>query len=473
MGFDGEGMLRKCIFFHTSVAALARICFAGRLIMNVALDYQKNCVVTLEIDLPSDRVSKEWNTISKEFQKQARMPGYRPGKAPASLIATRYAKDIEEEVKTKLVGEAIREAIKTHNIKIHAVEDVEKVEIAADKSMKILAKVIQTPDFELPDYKNITVEVAKKPVTDEDVESFLEYLRDPHSKFEPITDRALAMGDYAVVTYEGTVDGGPISAIAPKAPNQIQGRRNAWVLMDAGTLIPGFANAIEGLEIGQDRTITLDVPESFPLEELRNRKVTYAVTLHSINTRTPAPLDDELAAKIEPGLTLAELRQKIRERHEESAKHQFEMAKKNALVAKLLSLFTCELPERLVESETSYILKDIVSESQSRGISDDEIKAHTAEIINNASQTASDRVRSNFLLTRIADAEKIEETDAEVYQAILQVAQREQMPVKKLAGELARSGGINRLRDQIRITKALDLIASSAIVAEPVAPQAA
>ena len=93
--------------------------------MNVALDYQKNCVVTLEIDLPSDRVSKEWNTISKEFQKQARMPGYRPGKAPASLIATRYAKDIEEEVKTKLVGEAIREAIKTHNIKIHTVEDVE------------------------------------------------------------------------------------------------------------------------------------------------------------------------------------------------------------------------------------------------------------------------------------------------------------------------------------------------------------
>ena len=212
--------------------------------MNVALDYQKNCVVALEIDLPSDRVSAEWNTIAKEFQKQARLPGYRPGKAPASLIASRYAKDIEEEVKTKLVGEAIREAVKTNNIKIHAVDNVEKAEIAADKSMKILATVIQTPDFELPDYKNISVEVAKKTVTDEDVESFLEYLRDPHSKFDPVTDRALAMGDYAVVTYEGTVEGEPISKIAPKAPTQIQGRRNAWVLMDEGTLILGFAKAI-------------------------------------------------------------------------------------------------------------------------------------------------------------------------------------------------------------------------------------
>ena len=441
--------------------------------MNVALDYQKNCVVALEIDLPSDRVSAEWNTISKEFQKQARLPGYRPGKAPASLIASRYAKDIEEEVKTKLVGEAIREAVKTKNIKIHAVDNVEKAEIAADKSMKILATVIQTPDFELPDYKNITIEVAKKTVTDEDVEGFLEYLRDPHSKFDPITDRALAMGDYAVVTYQGTVDGEPISNIAPKAPTQIQGRRNAWVLMDEGTLIPGFAKAIEGMEIGQERTFTLDVPESFPLEELRNRKVTYAVTLHSINTRTPAPLDDELAAKIEPGQTLEGLRKKIRERQEESAEYQFEMAKKNAVVEKLLGLFTCELPERLVASETAYILKDIVGESQARGISDEEIKSHTDEIVQNASKTASDRVRSNFLLTRIADEEKIEETDAEVYQAILQIAEREQKPVKKLAGELARSGGVNRLRDQIRITKALDLIASGATVTEPAAPQAA
>ena len=440
--------------------------------MNVALDYQKNCVVVLDIDLPSDRVSTEWNTIAKEFQKKARLPGYRPGKAPASLIATRYAKDIEEEVKTKLVGEAIREAVKTHNLKIHAVEEVEKVEIAADKTMKILAKIVQNPEFELPDYKNITVEVEKKTVTDKDVEALLEYLRDPHSKFDPVTDRPLAMGDYAVVTYEGTVEGEPISQIAPKAPAQIQGRRNAWVLMDEGTLIPGFAKAIEGMEIAQERTFALEVPESFPVEELRNRPVTYAVTLHAINTRTPAPLDDELAAKIEPGQTLEGLRKKIRERQEENAAYQFEIAKRNAVVTKLLSLFTCELPERLVESETNYILKDIVGDSQARGISDEEIKAHTQEIIQNASQTASNRVRSNFLLARIADEEKIEETDAEVYKAVLEMAERQQVPVKKMVGELSRGGGINRLRDQIRITKALDLLASGATVTQPAASQA-
>jgi len=461
------------IFFQSPVAPLALFCFAGGLNMNVALDYRKNCIVALEIDLPSDRVNQEWNTIAKEFQKQARIPGYRPGKAPASLISSRYAKDIEEEVKTKLVGEAIREAIKTKDIKIHSVEDVEKAEIAADKSMKILATVIQTPDFELPDYKNITVEVAKKTVTDEDVERFLEYLRDPHSKFNPVTDRPLAMGDYAVVTYQGSVDREPISQIAPKAPTQIQGRRNAWVFMDEGTLIPGFAKALEGLEIGQEHTFTLDVPEAFPLEDLRSRQVTYAVTLHAINTRTPAPLDDELAAKIEPGQTLEGLRKKIRERQEESAQYQFEISKKTAVVEKLLSLFTCELPERLVANETTYALKKIVGESQDRGIPDEDIKSHTGEIVEIASKTASSRVRSDFLFSRIADEEKIEETEAELYQAILEYAESQQKPVKKVAGELARNGGMSRLREQIRCTKALDLVVSGATVIEPAAPQAA
>lgn len=440
--------------------------------MNVALDYQKKCVVALEIDLPSDRVSAEWNTVAKEFQKKARLPGYRPGKAPASLIATRYAKDIEEEVKTKLVGEAIREAVKTHNLKFHAIEEVGKVEIAADKTMKILARIVQDPEFTMPDYKNITVEVEKVVVTDDNVTAYLDYLRDPHSKFDPVTDRPLAMGDYAVVTYEGSVEGEPISQVAPKVPAQIQGRRNAWLLMDGGTLIPGFAKAIEGMEIAQERTFALEVPESFPVEELRNRQVTYAVTLHAINTRTPAPLDDELAAKIEPGQTLEGLRKKIRTRQEENAEYQFEMAKRNAVVTKLLSLFTCELPDRLVESETNYILKHIVGESQARGISDEELKAHTQEIVQNASKTASDRVRSNFLLARIADEEKIQETDAEVYKAVLAMAEQQQTPVKKMVGELSRNGGINRLRDQIRITKALDFLASGVTVIQPAAQQA-
>ena len=441
--------------------------------MNVALDYQPNCIVNLEIDLPADKVATEWNKVAKEYQKQARIPGYRPGKAPMAMIESRYGREIESEVSDSLSYEAVVEASKEKNLRLHAIEKISESSIAADKSMKIRATVVRTPDFDLPEYKNLALEVYKRPVTEADVDQLLEYLRDPHSTFEPVTDRALAMEDFAVVTYEGKIEGQPLAEVAPKAPAQLGGRRNGWVLMSEGTLIPGFAKAIEGMKIEEQRTFTLEVPETFPVPEIQGKKVDYTVTLHGINLRKLAPLDDALAAKIEPGSTLESLKQKIRERQQESADYQFDVGKRNAAVKKLLGLFTCELPEQAVAAETGSILKDIVAESQARGMSDDDLKSSTDQIVETASESARERVRANFVLLRIAEQEKIEETEAELYQAVLEMSERHRVPVKKLVKDLSRKGGIGRIREQIRITKALDYVVSSATVTELSEPKEA
>jgi trigger factor len=441
--------------------------------MNVALDYQPNCIVNLEIDLPADKVATEWNKVAKEYQKQARIPGYRPGKAPMAMIESRYGREIESEVSDSLSYEAVVEASKEKNLRLHAIEKISESSIAADKSMKIRATVVRTPDFDLPEYKNLALEVYKRPVTEADVDQLLEYLRDPHSTFEPVTDRALAMEDFAVVTYEGKIEGQPLTEVAPKAPAQLAGRRNGWVLMSEGTLIPGFAKAIEGMKIEEQRTFTLEVPETFPVPEIQGKKVDYTVTLHGINLRKLAPLDDALAAKIEPGSTLESLKQKIRERQQESADYQFDVGKRNAAVKKLLGLFTCELPEQAVAAETGSILKDIVAESQARGMSDDDLKSSTDQIVETASESARERVRANFVLLRIAEQEKIEETEAELYQAVLEMSERHRVPVKKLVKDLSRKGGIGRIREQIRITKALDYVVSSATVTELSEPKEA
>lgn len=441
--------------------------------MNVALDYHPNCIVNLEIDLPADKVATEWNKVAKEYQKQARIPGYRPGKAPMAMIESRYGREIESEVSDSLSYEAVVEASKEKNLRLHAIEKISESSIAADKSMKIRATVVRTPDFDLPEYKNLALEVYKRPVTEADVDQLLEYLRDPHSTFEPVTDRALAMEDFAVVTYEGKIEGQPLAEVAPKAPAQLAGRRNGWVLMSEGTLIPGFAKAIEGMKIEEQRTFTLEVPETFPVPEIQGKKVDYTVTLHGINLRKLAPLDDALAAKIEPGSTLESLKQKIRERQQESADYQFDVGKRNAAVKKLLGLFTCELPEQAVAAETGSILKDIVAESQARGMSDDDLKSSTDQIVETASESARERVRANFVLLRIAEQEKIEETEAELYQAVLEMSERHRVPVKKLVKDLSRKGGIGRIREQIRITKALDYVVSSATVTELSEPKEA
>ncbi|MFM8365189.1 MAG: trigger factor [Verrucomicrobiota bacterium] len=434
--------------------------------MNVALDPQPNCIVNLDIELPADRVAKEWNSVAKEYQKQARLPGYRPGKAPMSMVESRYGREIESEVRHSLSREAVIEAVKANKISLHAIKEIPEITIAPDKTMKIRAVVIRTPDFDLPDYKNLQLEVPRRVITDADVDQLLEYLREPRSTFDPITDRPLAMDDFAVVTYEGTVEEKPLAEFAPQAPAQLSGRRNAWLLMSEGTLVPGFAKAIEGMSIDEQRTFTLEVPATFPVAEIQGKKVTYSVTLHGINVRRMPPLDDALADKIEPGSTLESLKEKIRERQQESSDYQFDMAKRNVAVKKLLSLVTCELPEEAVAAETGSILKDIVAESQARGLSDDEIKSNTDQIVASASEGARERVRANFLLLRIAAQEKIEETEAELYQALFEMAQRQEIPIKKLAKDLSRGAGIGRLREQIRITKALDYVVSNATVTE-------
>lgn len=435
--------------------------------MNVVCDPQPNCIVNLQVELPADQVMSEWQSIAKDFQRQARIPGYRPGKAPQSLIDTRFAKDIRDELEKKLLRDSINEAIKQKNLRVLSVSKVEDVQIGDDKTMRYRASVVTAPEFELPDYSAITVELEKRPVTEEDVQKWLEQFRDPHATFEAVEGRPLAMGDYAVVTYEGKIGDQLLSEALPKAPAQLLGRRNAWVFVDEGTLVPGFAKAVEGMAVNEERTFTLDVPADFPLADLRGSKVTYSATLHGINVKQLPPLDDALAEKIEPGKTLETLRAEIRERLENLAESQFQNGKRNAALKQLLSLVQCELPAQTVQREVSSILREIVQENQVRGVSDDELRTHQDELVGLAQQSALDRVRGNFLLLRIAEKEKLEVNDTDMLMAVSEMARRYEIPVKKLVKDLQSREGFGPIREQILMGKALDLIAANVTVTEP------
>ncbi len=421
----------------------------------------------MQVELPSDRVSREWQIVAKDFQRHARLPGYRPGKAPQAMIDAKFGKDIREELQNKLVRESLNEAIKQKELKVLSVSDVSGVEIGADKTMRFTAMVVTIPEFELPDYSQIPVELAKREVSEEDVEKWLEQFREPHAAFEPVTDRALTMGDYAVMTYEGKQGDVLLTDALPKAPAQLQGRRNGWIFVDEGTLVPGFAKAIEGMNINDERTFTLDVPADFPLADLRGSQVTYAATLHAINLKNLPPLDDALAEKIEPGKTLEDLRKQIREHIEQTAESQFRTAKRNAALHHLLQQVQCELPAQAVEREVSGILREIVQENQVRGVSDDELRSHQDELVGHAQQTATDRVRANFVLLRIAEKEKLEVTETDLVMAVTEMARRYEIPVKKLIKDLQSRDGFGPIREQILMGKALDLITSHVTLNEP------
>lgn len=432
--------------------------------MNIVVESKPNCVSTLRVEVPAERVNRERETLTNEFQRFAKVPGYRPGKAPRALIETRFAKNISEELGTKLLRETLSEAIKEKNLRVLSVTDVDGPQIASDDTLRFEATLITEPEFELPDYSSIPTDLERKLVTEDDVTSFLERLKEPHATFDPVEGRPVAIGDFAVASYAASLDGKPLAEAIPEAPPQVCGKRNAWLLLSDDVLAPGFSAGIAGLEVGSEKSFPLTLPEAFVFEPLRGKTLEYAVTLHAINAKNIPALDDALADKIDPGSTAEDLMKKIRDRLEASADYSFGAEKRQAAVNYLSTKVDCELPETFVARETRGILQEIVRENQMRGISDEEIQNHQDELIGAAQKGARDRVRTNFLLQRVAEKEKLQATEADLTSLILELAQRYEIPVKKFVTDLKKKGGIDGLREQVLARKALDLLTDKVTV---------
>lgn len=435
--------------------------------MNVVVENKPNCISTLRVELEPERVEREWKAVSSQFQKMARLPGYRPGKAPQALVDRKFSADIRQELTNKLLRTAMDEAIVQKKLNVLTVSKVEDVEITPDKTMHFTATVVTAPEFELPDYSNIEVEIAKRTVTDEDVEHALASIAEQHADFQTVEGRSLEMGDFAVLSYAGSLDGKPLAEAVENCPPLLAGKPNWWIRLAPETLAPGFSEALVGLGVGESKDFAIDIPEDFPFPDVRGKQLAYNATLHEIRTRTLPPLDDELASKLDPGKTIAEVRERIRTELEKQAENEFETGRRNGAMQKLFAQFQCELPTHLVNNEMSGIVREIVQENQGRGVSDEELKSHETDIMGAAKQSATERVRSMFLLLRIAEKENLKVTEQDLAFHVTQMAARYQIPVQKFIKDLQKRNAIGQIREQLLVGKALDFVASNVTVREP------
>src|SRR2546426_12327401 len=171
--------------------------------MKVQVEKKPESISTLKIELPPDEVSKEWDTIANSFARFARIPGYRPGKAPRSVIEKRFRKEIQDEVTKKLVSKSYRDAVERERLRVASLTNIEDVTFGEDKSMRFRATVVTEPEFELPEYKQIPVQVPDTKVSDVDVDEALDRLRDQSADFVDVPARGLEMGDFAVLDFDG------------------------------------------------------------------------------------------------------------------------------------------------------------------------------------------------------------------------------------------------------------------------------
>ena len=429
--------------------------------MNVSVENLAPCKKLVRVELDAAAVDSAFDDITKDFQKQANLPGFRPGKAPRDMVAKKYSAEIKEEAKRKLIGDNYRKAIEDQKLNVVGYPDIEEVQFERGQPLQFTATIETAPEFQLPEYKGLPAVLEPKTVTDADVDRALELLRGQHTKFETV-QRPLAGGDIAVVNYTGTCDGKPITELAPTAKGLTE-QKNFWVETTGDSFIPGFAAQLIGAQAGEKRTVNVDFPADFVTPQLQGKKGVYEVEVVEVKEKVLPPMDDELAKKY-GAENLETLKNGARVDLENELKYSQSKAIRNQVVRALLGRVNFDLPETAVAAETRNVVYDIVRQNTQRGIGRELIEKQKDEIYSAAAVNAKERVKLAFLVGRIAEQEKINVSQEDVLKRAQQLAAMYQMSFDQFVKDLQKRNGVNELYEQVMHDKVLDLLEKNASI---------
>src|SRR6202171_395261 len=457
-------MASRCSALDTSTATTVAV------LMKVEVEKQPDSVSTLKIELPPEEVSKEWDAIANSFARFAKIPGYRPGKAPRKVIEAKFKKEIQDELQKKLVSKSYHEAIEQEKLRVVSLTNLEDVKFGEDKSLRFRATVVTAPEFDLPEYKNVKVELPDTKVSEAEVDAALERLREQSADFVDVPERGLEMDDFAVIDFAGSIDGKPVGEIGPNASKSLRGHKKFWRRLAPDNFLPKFCEQIIGQKPGETRTVTVDFPADFPVSELAGKQANYTVTLLEIKQRVLPPLDDAFAAKLVPDKNLSDLRHMIEHDIEHEKEHEVERTKESQIVKYLHEHIQFDLAPALLKNETRRALGELVQRNRERGVPDEMLKGKEKELVDAAGGLAAHRLKTNFILSRIAEREGIEVSRKDVDLRIREEAARYNVSPDKMRKELEEHDGINAMAEQILLGKTLDFLKANVSVETAVKP---
>lgn len=431
--------------------------------MNVSVENLAPCKKLVRVEVEAQQVDDTFNTITKDFQRQANLPGFRPGKAPRDMVVRKYEKDITDEVKRKLISDSYRKALDEKKIDVIGYPDIEEIQFGRGQTLQFAATVETAPEFELPEYKGLAVKKEARKVIDEDVEKAIDALRQQQLSFKTV-ERPAQTGDITVVNYTGTSDGKVITDIAPTAKGLTE-QKGFWVEMDSKSFIPGFADQLLGAKAGDRRTVNVDFPADFVTKELQGKKGVYEVEVVEVKEKVLPAVDDAFAKGF-GAENVEKLREGVRRDLENELNYSQNRSVRNQLIAALMSRVNFDLPESSVAQETKNVVYDIVRENQKRGVSRELIEQEKDKIYSAAAQGAKERVKVAFLLQKIAEKEDIKVSQEEVAQRVSQMAAMYQIPPEKFVKDLQKRNGFVEIYDQIANDKVLDLLQQNAKIEE-------
>lgn len=443
----------------------------GKDIVNVTVENIGPCKKLLRIEVDADTVTRELEKTAKLFQREAELPGFRKGKAPANLVRTKFGQRIKTEAEKSLISESYKEALREQQLRPITDPEVEEIEFEEGEPFQYIARVEVAPEFELPQYKGIPVRVEERSVSEEDIDQALDVLRRQQASYEEVS-RPVQAGDYAVIDYTGTCEGRPISEIAPNAQS-LSEKQNFWVYVaengQEDPFLPDFSRQLIGAEIGEKRTVQVTFPEELPYSELANKEARFEVEVVGLREARLPEVTEEFAKSYQVE-SVEQLREGVKQRLEHELADTRNREIRRQIIEHLMSRVQLDLPESLLEEETRSAVYDIVRENQQRGIDQEEIEAKKDDIYSYAANSAQSRVKSRFILARIAEKEGIQVSREELSQYIMAMAQNYQMDPNKLARQLKEREALGSIQEDILIHKTIDMLQNNAHITE-VPPQ--
>lgn len=423
------------------------------------------CRKVLQVQAGWDEVGADYEQVVDAFARQAEIPGFRRGKAPRGMVERRYSKAIQEEARDHLVGMFYRKAVEQEQLRPLAVVAVDDVSLRKGESFTMKVTVDVPPDFSLPNYRKIPVKAGQVSVSDADFDVAYARFLDRFARFEGVTsDRPVARGDLVLVDYSGTCDGKAMDEHSPDCRDVAAGR-DAWVLVDAPEFLPGIAEGLVGMKVGETRTLPVAFPADYHVKGVAGKQAAYTVTVKQLREKHPPEVNEAFLK--EAGVeSEAALKQRLRDEMLRTAQEQDLGQRREQIARYLLAETKMDVPPSVVEQEIQLTVRNMVRHLVSQGGTREQIAEHRSSIMDAATRTSLDRVKLGYILSRIADEEKVEVAETEVDERLAAMAPRFGMDVAQLRATLEKRNGLEGLRAEMREEKAMAVLMEQARISE-------
>jgi len=415
------------------------------------------CTRELVIDVPAEEVSRAWATVAANYRKYAKIPGFRAGKVPESVIRRRFGAEIRKEVIDSLLPERFNKGVA--ELGIRPVGQPQVTELTVDEGAPLHVKAVfeYLPSFAIDGYKDVTVAKPSVEVTEEEFKHEIEHLRDSRATIEPVEeDRALVDGDWAQISYKGEIQKSDAGGAAEEQP--VAGE-DTLVEIGGKDTVDAFNNALRGAKPGQELKVEVIYPADYAEAKLAGKTVAYEVTVKGIKKRILPELNDEFAKEIGHYENYADLEKSVREYMENRKRRSVESETRDRLFAALSEKFTFAVPESLVQDQIDTRLERGLRALAAQGMSSDQMrKLDFARLRAAQRDSAVAEVKANVLLDRIAGEENITVSEEEMDKELQIAAIQSREPLDALKVRLTKEGGLARIREQLRREKTASIL---------------